>query len=99
MAGCMFLFKQKTADEMRIVDWSSDVCSSDLTRNWGLFFIAMALLNEAVWRTQSTDFWIAFKLWGVVALSLVFAMAQAPILMKHGKIGRAQGRERVCQSV
>src|SRR3546814_2792504 len=56
-----------------------------LTRNWGLFFIAMALLNEAVWRTQSTDFWIAFKLWGVVPLSLVFAMAQAPILMKHGR--------------
>src|SRR3546814_16955373 len=55
-----------------------------LTRNWGLFFIAMALLNEAVWRTQSTDFWIAFKLWGVVPLSLVFAMAQATRLRKHG---------------
>lgn len=55
-----------------------------LTRNWGLFFIAMALLNEAVWRTQTTDFWVAFKLWGVIPLSLVFAMAQAPILMKHG---------------
>lgn len=62
-----------------------------LTRNWGLFFIAMALLNEAVWRTQSTDFWIAFKLWGVVPLSLVFAMAQAPILMKHGmKLDKAE---------
>ena len=62
-----------------------------LTRNWGLFFIAMALLNEAVWRTQSTDFWIAFKLWGVVPLSQVFAMAQAPILMKHGmKLDKAE---------
>lgn len=55
-----------------------------LTRNWGLFFIAMAILNELVWRTQTTDFWVAFKLWGVTPLSLVFAMAQAPILMKHG---------------
>lgn len=55
-----------------------------LTRNWGFFFIAMAVLNEIVWRTQTTDFWVAFKLWGVTPLSLVFAMAQAPILMKHG---------------
>lgn len=55
-----------------------------LTRNWGVFFIGMAILNEAVWRTQTTDFWVAFKLWGAVPLSLLFAMAQAPILMKHG---------------
>lgn len=55
-----------------------------LTRNWGLFFIGMAILNEAVWRTQTTDFWVAFKLWGVTPMSLIFAMAQAPILLKHG---------------
>jgi len=55
-----------------------------LTRNWGLFFLAMAILNECIWRTQSTSTWIAFKLWGVLPLSLIFAMAQAPILMKHG---------------
>lgn len=55
-----------------------------LTRNWGFFFITMAVLNEAVWRTQTTDFWVAFKLWGVTPLSIAFAMAQAPILMKHG---------------
>src|SRR3546814_15862967 len=42
-----------------------------LTRNWGLCFIAMALLNEAVWRTQSTDFCIAFTPWAVVPLSRV----------------------------
>lgn len=55
-----------------------------LTRNWGLFFIVMAILNEAVWRTQTTGFWISFKLWGAAPLSLLFAMAQTPILMKHG---------------
>ncbi len=55
-----------------------------LSRNWGFFFVAMAVLNEIVWRTQTTDFWVAFKLWGVTPLSLVFAMAQAPIMMKHG---------------
>src|SRR3546814_659345 len=70
-----------------------------LTRNWGLFFIAMALLNEAVWRTQSTDFWIAFKLWGVVPLSLVFAMAQAPILLKHGLKLRSEEHTSELQSL
>lgn len=62
-----------------------------LSRNWGVFFIAMALLNELVWRTQSTDFWVAFKLWGVIPLSLIFAMAQTPLLLKHGmKIDKAE---------
>ena len=55
-----------------------------LTRNWALFFTAMAILNEAVWRSVSTDTWVQFKVWGVTTLSLVFALAQAPILMRHG---------------
>ena len=44
----------------------------------------MALLNEAVWRTQSWDFWVSFKLWGAVPLTLLFALANIPMLMKHG---------------
>ena len=55
-----------------------------LTRNWALFFTAMAILNEVVWRSVSTDTWVQFKVWGVTTLSLVFALAQAPILMRHG---------------
>ncbi|GAO38004.1 putative intracellular septation protein A [Sphingomonas changbaiensis NBRC 104936] len=55
-----------------------------LTINWTVFFIGMALLNEAVWRTQSWDFWVGFKLWGAVPLTLVFAIANIPMLMKHG---------------
>jgi len=58
-----------------------------LTRNWALFFLAMALLNEAVWRSVTTDQWVAFKTWIVTPLSLAFALAQAPILMKHGEAG------------
>ncbi|MBR0551880.1 septation protein A [Stakelama marina] len=55
-----------------------------LTINWTLFFIGMAILNEVVWRTQSTDFWVAFKLWGAVPLTLIFAAANIPMLLKHG---------------
>lgn len=55
-----------------------------LTRNWILFFIAMAIVNEAVWRTTSTDFWVAFKLWGALPATFVFALANVPMLMRHG---------------
>lgn len=55
-----------------------------LTRNWALFFIFMAALNEAVWRTTSTDFWVGFKLWGAIPLTLIFAIANVPMLMRHG---------------
>lgn len=55
-----------------------------LTINWIGFFTFMALLNEAVWRTQSWDFWVGFKLWGAVPLTLLFAIINIPMLMKHG---------------
>jgi intracellular septation protein len=55
-----------------------------LTRNWALFFLAMALINEAVWRTTSTDFWIGFKLWGALPATFLFALANVPMLMRHG---------------
>lgn len=55
-----------------------------LTRNWALFFVAMAAVNEAVWRNSSTDFWIGFKLWGALPLTFLFAAANIPMLLKHG---------------
>jgi intracellular septation protein len=54
-----------------------------LTIRWALFFLALALLNEIVWRTQSTDTWVAFKVFGVMPLTLVFAAFQYPLLTKH----------------
>jgi intracellular septation protein len=54
-----------------------------LTIRWSIFFAAMALLNEAVWRTQSTDVWVAFKLFGFVPLTFVFAMLQYPLLQRY----------------
>ena len=56
-----------------------------LTLRWALFFVAMAVLNEIVWRTQGTDFWVAFKLFGFVPLTMIFAMAQMPLISRHGR--------------
>ena len=55
-----------------------------LTRNWALFFAFMAVLNELVWRHSSTEFWIGFKIWGAIPLTFLFAIANVPMLMKHG---------------
>jgi intracellular septation protein len=55
-----------------------------LTVRWALFFFALAILNEIVWRTQTTDFWVSFKLFGVVPLTFLFAALQVPLLTKYG---------------
>ena len=55
-----------------------------LTRNWALFFAVMAVVNEAVWRNSSTEFWIGFKLWGAMPATMLFALANIPMLMRHG---------------
>jgi intracellular septation protein len=55
-----------------------------LTRNWAIFFAFMAVLNEAVWRNSSTDFWVGFKLWGALPLTFLFAAANIPMLIRHG---------------
>ena len=54
-----------------------------LTLRWGLFFFFLAVLNELVWRTQSTDFWVAFKVWATMPLTILFAALQLPVLNKY----------------
>lgn len=55
-----------------------------LTRNWALFFVSMAAANEVVWRTFGWDVWVAYKLWGAIPLTLLFALANLPMLLRHG---------------
>jgi intracellular septation protein len=54
-----------------------------LTVRWALFFLGLAILNEIVWRTQSTDTWVTFKVFGVMPLTFIFAALQYPLLTKH----------------
>ena len=55
-----------------------------LSRNWGLFFVALALANEVMRATMSFDLWLTVKVWGVTGASLVFGLAQLPLLLRHG---------------
>jgi intracellular septation protein len=54
-----------------------------LTVRWALFFAALAIVNEVVWRTQSTDTWVTFKVFGVMPLTFIFAALQYPLLTKY----------------
>jgi intracellular septation protein len=54
-----------------------------LTWRWALFFFVLAILNEIVWRNFSTDFWVSFKLFGVVPLTFIFGALQYPLLVKY----------------
>ena len=55
-----------------------------LARNWTGFFLVMAAVNEAVWRSTSTDFWVGFKLWFFLPATILFALANIPMLTRHG---------------
>ena len=55
-----------------------------LTINWTGFFVAMAVLNEVMRRLLDWDHWVSFKTWAVIPLTLVFAMLNIPMLMRHG---------------
>lgn len=54
-----------------------------LTVRFGLFFLALAGLNELVWRTQSTDFWVTYKVFGTMGLIMVFTMLQIGLINRH----------------
>jgi intracellular septation protein len=54
-----------------------------MTWRWGLFFLFLAVLNEVVWRTQSDDVWVAFKVWATMPITIVFTALQLPLLNKY----------------
>ena len=54
-----------------------------LTHRWIGFFIALAILNEIVWRTQSTDVWVNFKVFGILPITFLFTMIQFPLIKKY----------------
>jgi intracellular septation protein len=62
----------------------SDQGWSALQLRWACFFVVLAVLNELFWRFTSTDIWVHFKVWGDTLLTLVFAVAQLPLLKRHG---------------
>jgi len=64
-----------------------------LTLRWGLFFLFLALLNEVIWRNFSTDFWVSFKVFGIMPITMVFALAQLPVVSRHQLQDEETGKE------
>ena len=54
-----------------------------LTKRWGIFFLLMALLNETIWRNFSTDFWVSFKVFGFLPLTIIFTILQQSLIKKY----------------
>ncbi len=69
----------------------SDAVWRTFTLRYGLFFFAMAILNEVVWRTQSEQFWVNFKVFGLIGLTLLFSLSQGPLIMRGMREAETQG--------
>jgi len=54
-----------------------------LNKRWILFFFTLAIINELVWRTQSEEFWVNFKVWGMLPITFIFATLQISLITKH----------------
>lgn len=61
-----------------------------LTQRWTLFFVFLAAVNETVWRTQSTDVWVNFKVFGFLPLTFIFMALQMPLLRRHGALNEIE---------
>jgi intracellular septation protein len=78
------LFKKPLLKPLMSSAWPMDDTGwHKLTFRFAWFFASMAFLNEIVWRTQSTDFWVTFKVFGLMTLTLLFAVAQARLMQRH----------------
>lgn len=69
-----------------------------LTFRWALFFVVLAVLNEVIWRSFSTDFWIGFKVWGIMPLTMAFAIGQVGLLRRHDLGASAGSDDRIKES-
>ena len=61
----------------------SDIGWELLNKRWMLFFFALAITNELVWRTQTEEFWVNFKVWGMLPITFIFTASQVPLINKH----------------
>ena len=56
-----------------------------LNKRWIYFFFSLAILNELVWRTQSEEFWVNFKVWGMLPITFIFTAFQIPLIKKYSQ--------------
>lgn len=78
------LFKRPLLKPLLAAVWPLDEAGwTKLSLRYACFFVAMAALNEVVWRTQSTDFWVNFKVFGILVLTFIFVAAQIYFMRGH----------------
>jgi intracellular septation protein len=65
-----------------------------LTFRWGLFFLFLAVANEVVWRNFTTDIWVAFKVWGIMPITVLFTMCQMPLILRHSLEDQSSSKSR-----
>jgi intracellular septation protein len=65
-----------------------------LSLRFGLFFAGMAILNEFVWRTQTTEFWVNYKVFGAIGVTLIFTMTQIPLITRYQALPKEGGAEK-----
>ena len=61
----------------------TDIGWDILNKRWMFFFFSLAILNECVWRTQSEEFWVNFKVWGMLPITFIFTAFQISLINKH----------------
>ena len=61
----------------------SDIGWEILNKRWMFFFLGLAVLNEFIWRTQTEEFWVNFKVWGMLPITIIFTAFQIPLINKH----------------
>ena len=83
LIGGLFFKKSLLAIVLDTVLDLTDEGWKQLTLRWGLFFFVLAVINEIVWRTQSTEFWVGFKVFGIMPITIIFALSQTPVILKH----------------
>jgi len=83
LLGGLYLRKPLLAIVMDSMFNLTDEGWRKLTFRWAIFFFVLAALNEIVWRTQTTDFWVSFKVFGIMPITIAFALAQTPLLMRY----------------
>ncbi|PTW63328.1 intracellular septation protein [Breoghania corrubedonensis] len=64
-----------------------------LTFRWGLFFYVLAILNEIIWRNFSTDFWVTFKVFGIMPITFIFTLSQLPLINRHSLGARDENKD------
>lgn len=63
----------------------SDKAWMSLSLRWAIFFVGLAVLNEVIWRNFPTDFWVQFKVFGILPISIAFTISQIPFIIKKQK--------------